>query len=484
MRHAGRAAISVATALLALVARAAEPQTGPDAATGPEAPAEPMRLTLEQCIELGIEHSVQFLTQEETFILQQLAAALERHNYRVLPTSTVSAEAASDNATKQSASLALARRLLTGGALKLSADTSGAQNAENAYTSSVSLSLDQPLLRGAGRLVAREDLTQAERNLVYAGRDLVLFKQQFLIDIVQKYYELISQGTQIRNQQERVTQAQWLLDRTRALVQTAANVTPIDVLRAEVNLLQAQNDLVDAQELYRLQIDNFKLDLGLPMDREVELVETPLTFQATQVELAPSVETALANRLDLKTARDATEDASRALAIARNNLRGDLGLTARVGYSTEPETSFSAQRVGEPEWAVGLEYQIPLDRKAEKTTYRDRLIAYARAMRDANRTRDEVVLGVRQTVRDLRQAEATIGFQQKNIELGELRLQRAMEDLNRGTVTTRDVEEAQNELRDARNALVRAQVTYIIATIQLHKDIGVLDFDRWRELIR
>lgn len=105
-------------------------------------------------------------------------------------------------------------------------------------------------------------------------------------------------------------------------------------------------------------------------------------------------------------------------------------------------------------------------------------------MRDANRTRDEVVLGVRQTVRDLRQAEATIGFQQKNIELGELRLQRAMEDLNRGTVTTRDVEEAQNELRDARNALVRAQVTYIIATIQLKKNLGVLDFEQWRELIR
>ncbi len=479
MRHATWKASCAATAALTLVAAAAEavePQSG-------EA-VEPIQLSLERCIELG-KNSIEFLAEEEDFILQQLATSLQRHDYGRLWTSTVSAETDSSDTTIEAATLTLAKRLLTGGELELSAGSSGSQanGEDDAYSSSVSLSIEQPLLRGAGRLVAREDLTQAERDLVYAGRDLILFKQEFLVGIVQHYYRLIQQRLQIRNQEEKFESAKALLERTRALKMTG-KATPIDVLRAEINLLQAENDLIDARELYKLQLDNFKLDLGLPVEREVELVETTLTFRAIEVELGPNVEAALANRLDLKTAGNAVEDAHRALRIARNNLRGDLGLTARFGYSTESVTSFGDQRPGKPEWSVGLAYEIPLDRASEKTTYRQQLIAYARTLRSANRMRDQVMLDVRKTVRDLRRAEATIRIQERNVEVAEQRLERTAADWELGKITNRDVVEAQNELRDAKNALDQAKVNSIIATLQLQKDIGQLDPEQWRELIK
>jgi len=473
------------TAMFVLLAATASGAAEPVEPTESET-TEPMQLTLEQCIETGIEHSVRFLSQEETFILQQLAALLERHNYGPLVTSTLSAGTGSGDTSTETASLTIAKRLLTGGDVRLDAQTSGSQagGTDDDYSSSVGLSIEQPLLRGAGRLVAREDLTQAERDLVYAGRDLILFKQQFLIDIVQQYYQLVRQLGQIRNQKEKLEGARWLRNRAQALNQREM-ASEIDVLRAQNNLLRAENDLNDAKESYDLQLDRLKLDLGLPIEQTVQLVETTLAYRAVQVELGPGVEAALRNRLDLKTAQGSAQDAHRALAIARNNLRGDLDLTARVGYSTESGTTFGDQRLGEPEWSVGVAYGIPLDRTAEKTSYRQRLIAYARALRQANRVRDEVVLDVRKTVRDLRQAAATITFQEKNIELAEKRLQRAVADLERGEATTRDVEEAQDELLDAQNALIRAQVDYIIATLQMKKDTGELDFEQqWRELIQ
>ena len=92
---------------------------------------------------------------------------------------------------------------------------------------------------------------------------------------------------------------------------------------------------------------------------------------------------------------------------------------------------------------------------------------------------------MRKTVRDLEQAAATIAFQNENMELANRRHTRAEADMERGQATTRDVEEAQDEKLAAQNALIQAQVDYIIATLQLKKDTGELDFEtQWRELIK
>ena len=118
---------------------------------------------------------------------------------------------------------------------------------------------------------------------MYAGRDLILFKQEFLISVIRQYYELVRQREQIRNQEQKLKGAEDLRNRTLALEQRGI-AGPIDVLRAANNLLRAQNDLNDAREAYKLQIDNFKLDLGLAMDREVVIVEEAVSVEP----IAPS----------------------------------------------------------------------------------------------------------------------------------------------------------------------------------------------------
>ena len=47
--------------------------------------------------------------------------------------------------------------------------------------SALPISFVQPLLRGGGRAVTLEPLTQAERNLLYAVRSFGLFRQQFFV---------------------------------------------------------------------------------------------------------------------------------------------------------------------------------------------------------------------------------------------------------------------------------------------------------------
>src|SRR5207302_9981140 len=49
--------------------------------------------------------------------------------------------------------------------------------------STINLDLAQPLLRGGGRAVALEPLTQAERNLLYQIRNFVRFQKTFYVAI-------------------------------------------------------------------------------------------------------------------------------------------------------------------------------------------------------------------------------------------------------------------------------------------------------------
>ena len=53
--------------------------------------------------------------------------------------------------------------------------------AQPTVISALPISFVQPLLRGGGRAVVLEPLTQAERNLLYAVRTFALFRQQFFV---------------------------------------------------------------------------------------------------------------------------------------------------------------------------------------------------------------------------------------------------------------------------------------------------------------
>ena len=50
--------------------------------------------------------------------------------------------------------------------------------------SSLPLTFMQPFLRGGGRAVVLENLTQAERNLLYQVRIFAQFRQQFIVDML------------------------------------------------------------------------------------------------------------------------------------------------------------------------------------------------------------------------------------------------------------------------------------------------------------
>ena len=75
-------------------------------------------------------------------------------------------------------------KLVAGFANQIVFNFIGKNSCQPTVQSFLPLSLVQPFLRGGGRAVTLEPLTQAERNLVYQVRSFAQFRQQFLVTIL------------------------------------------------------------------------------------------------------------------------------------------------------------------------------------------------------------------------------------------------------------------------------------------------------------
>lgn len=132
-----------------------------------------------------------------------------------------------------------------------------------AGSASIVSTFTQPLLRGAFRHVRLEDLTQAERNLLYNVRDFARFRRLFYVDVSSSYLSLLAQTQAIRNSQTNVENLRQNLTEFDFYVQLR---TATQIQRDQV-FQQYQNgrlSLLAAQQNYAASLDQFRFQLGLP----------------------------------------------------------------------------------------------------------------------------------------------------------------------------------------------------------------------------
>ncbi|MHC4430145.1 MAG: hypothetical protein ACYS0D_16335, partial [Planctomycetota bacterium] len=120
---------------------------------------------------------------------------------------------------------------------------------DNIQTSTLIFEADVPLLRGAGH-VAREDLIQAERDVVYATRAFERFRREFLFDITSRFLVLVVQQMEIGNAEQQVRTLEGFEAQERALVK-AGRTDPFQAAQAAQRTLFARDSLNSQREQYR-----------------------------------------------------------------------------------------------------------------------------------------------------------------------------------------------------------------------------------------
>ena len=190
--------------------------------------------------------------------------------------------------------------------------------------------------------------------------------------------------------------------------------------------------------------------------------------------LNTAIETGLLRRLDLANSMDKVDDAVRKVMVAADSLGAELNLVGSVSASSTEKTDFSRLQFHRGTYGLGLEADLPLDRKIERNAYREALIALERRQREYDNDMDEVKLDVRQAYRQLKEAAESYRIQKISLELAQRRVESTSMLLEAGLAITRDLLESQDALLEAQNSLTAALVNHTIAKLSFFRDIGIL----------
>lgn len=449
-------------------------------------PTKARRLTLFEALRQAQQTGREHITAQEEYLLTAISLMIERHLWGprfFAESQAIYANRQDDGDTTESAlrlvnQLRATQRLPYGGEIEARLIWEAAEDLRNRVTgqyvqaSSIAVDARIPLLRGAG-LYAQEDLIQAERNLIYAAREYERFRREYLVDIARDYFDLLRQLANIANTEQQLAGFQRIETQERALYE-AGRIPLLRVNNAANQVRDAEDSLANQKDNFTLQLDRFKVRLGIPVTEEVIIDTSELPIPEPDVGLDEAVQLALHYRLDLQNRRDFVEDARRRVKNASNELLPDLDLAAGVTFPTDSDAR-EGGLVYEPDdvqYSASARLTIPLDKKIERLNVRAATILYQRAERDLQRFRDEVVLDVRAKVRAVDLARNSLRLSTERVEL--TRLRKLEQEIKRDEFTTQELLDAENDLLAAENAraqavtnLRNAVLEYLLATGQL-----------------
>jgi outer membrane protein TolC len=346
----------------------------------------------------------------------------------------------------------------------------------------LSVNLTQPLLRGFGRNnPAVENLTQAQRNMVYAVRNYSFFQDQFALEILTDHLNLLAQKDIMRN---RYTNYLGRVQSTKRLEARAADRERLaDVDQARQAELTAKDNYVNAVASYRNSLDQFKIKLGLPLGEKLALDDQELD-ELEQTGLVPApmdpvaaYRVATEKQLEILNAIDKFEDSKRKVRVAANQLQADLKIVADADLSSQPPTDYSHFDPDKVRANVGLQLNLPIDRLPERNSYRASLVTFESELRAFTLTLDTLKDSIDRGQRTLEQRRQNYDIQKNALELANRRVDSTTLLLEAGRAEVRDLVDAQDAQISAQNAVTAALVDYQLTRLQLMLDIGALDTD-------
>lgn len=343
-------------------------------------------------------------------------------------------------------------------------------------SSRISGTLSQPLLRGAGYRVTLENLTQSERDLLYALRDFTVYRKDFAVEVATSYYRVLQNKDQVRNAWLGWQNFRENVEREKAFADEGQRTqTALGQLKQAE--LTTETQWINALRNYQQSLDQFKILLGLHVDDKIVLDDSELEklqLEHPEMAIQDAIRVAVETRLDLANTKDQFEDAGRRIGIAKNQLLPDLTLLVNASVESKPGTrplDFDFERT---RWNAGFDGELPLDRKAQRNAYRASLVTYERAGREVQLAIDRVKLEIQDDWRALDQAKRNYEISEVEVELSQRRVeeQELLMELGRGTA--RDLVDARTDLINARNKRTGAIIQHTLARLQFWRDLGIL----------
>jgi len=319
----------------------------------------------------------------------------------------------------------------------------------------------------AQRFVRESALLELEAVI----NDQLLRVRTNFFDVLLAREQIIVQEQNIDLLQEQLTTAKNRLE--------AGTVSNFDVLRAEVELANAQPALIRARNDFRVSIDELRYALGyneatsLEMEKVPEIVGT-LDFEPVSFALAPSLESARANRPELRQLDTLLQARESGVAVAKSGRLPTVSVNA--GYALRRDFSTLSFQDSFTGWTLGAVANWSIWDGASTRGQIEQALSQQEQARLALLDAELAVeVEVRRALANLDGATELAEAAVKVVDQAEESVRLADARYGAGTATQLDVLAAQVGLTSARNNLVQANYSYNIAAANVRRAIGMSD---------
>ena len=340
--------------------------------------------------------------------------------------------------------------------------------AQNFYSRTIGASGTYTLFNG---FQTANRTRQAESQVDAARETLRVTEQQVLLDAATAYMNLLRDAAVLDLQRRNVEVLTEQLKQTRDRF-NVGEVTRTDVAQAESRLAAGRSQLLAAQSQYITSRANYRRVIGVEPGNLAP--GTPVDRLSPSV-LAKAIAQGQAQSPSVLAAAYGVDVAELAVKVSEGALYPNLTLTGSVLQGQTPAfevnrlTQLSAvAQLSVPIYQGGGEYSAV--RQSKETLGQQRLNL------DVNR--DQARATVVQSWGQLDAAKAQVESTTAQVNAAEIALNGVREEARVGQRTTLDVLNAQQELVNARVALVTAQHDRVVASYTLLASVGALSMQR------
>jgi hypothetical protein len=298
-----------------------------------------------------------------------------------------------------------------------------------------------------------------------------------------------------------------LLNPARLNERVSALRTELETLRQRMAIAWAKLDVLTANppltpEQHRVELTSALTELSSSL-LELSLLQARARLDAITfdpVDLTPEEGYCIASRhrRDWMNARAALVDSWRLIHFNANDLESDLDLVFQGDIGNVSDNPFDL-RATNGRLRVGLQWDAPLTRLAERNVYRQSLIEYQQARRQYYQFRDRVQRDIRATLRQLRLDDlnfelrrAAVHVAITQVDLARLRLSEPARPVAASTPGTptqpggqsqfgdtvaRDLVNALIDLLNVQNDFLSVWVDHDVQRLNLDYDLGIMELD-------
>lgn len=331
--------------------------------------------------------------------------------------------------------------------------------------------LTQPLFMG-GKIIAYNKITKYAEQL--AQMQHATGMEDLILNTDKAYWQVVSLVNKKKLAESYLELLETLdsdIDKMIAEgVATKADGLSVKVKRneAEVTLMKVENGL-SLSKMVLCQI------CGLPLDTEISLADEDMeNLTLPNLYTESNVNTALANRHELKSLELASQIYRQKVNVVRSEFLPSLALTANYAV-TNPSLVNGFENKFRGFWAAGVVLKIPVFHWGEGIYKVRAAKAEANIARyQLEDVKEKVELQVTQSSYKVNEATKQLHMAEQNMDKAEENLRFATLGFKEGVIPTSNVLEAQTAWLSAQSGKIDAQIDMKMSELYLQKSMGTL----------